>query len=136
MRKESGKRACLLVVDDESLNRELLRRVLHREYEIEEAEDASEALGVLERRGQDIKLILCDQLMPGGINGTQLAAMVRDKWPWIEFLLLTGYDDDPVVIEAKDKGLIGEVVAKPWRGSALKARIAERLDAAKPGPVS
>lgn len=132
MRKESGKRACLLVVDDESLNRELLRRVLHREYEIEEAEDATEALGVLERRGQDIQLILCDQLMPGGINGTQLAAMVRDKWPWIEFLLLTGYDDDPVVIEAKDKGLIGEVVAKPWRGGALKARIAERLDAAKP----
>ncbi|MCG8424355.1 MAG: response regulator [Proteobacteria bacterium] len=127
MSEAKRKQACLLIVDDEMLNRELLRRVLHRDYEIEEAEDANTALDILERRGEEIQLILCDQLMPGR-SGTQLAADVRENWPSIHFLLLTGYDDDPVVVEALDKGLIGEVVAKPWRGSALKRRIAQRLD--------
>lgn len=126
MSDECQNRACLLIVDDEMLNRELLRRVLHREYDIEEAEDATEALGILERRGTDIRLILCDQLMPGR-SGTQLAAEVRNRWPAIHFVLLTGYDDDPVVVEALENGLLGEVVAKPWRGGALKQRIAQRL---------
>jgi CheY-like chemotaxis protein len=63
----------LLIVDDEMLNRELLRRVLHRSYEIEEAEDAIQAINVLEQCGDDVRLILCDQLMPGR-SGTELAA--------------------------------------------------------------
>ena len=117
---------CLLIVDDEVLNRELLRRVLQREYDIEEAEDAAQALVVLERRASDVRLILCDQLMPGE-SGTQLAARVRDRWPHIVFMLLTGYDDDPDVRAAQESGLIRKVVAKPWRGHALKAFIAELL---------
>ncbi len=118
--------ACLLIVDDEVLNRELLRRVLQREYEIEEAEDVPHALEVLARRGNDVKLILCDQLMPGD-SGTQLAARVREDWPEIVFLLLTGYDDDPAVRVARESGLVRKVVSKPWRGRALKALIAELL---------
>lgn len=113
----------LLIVDDEMLNRELLRRVLHRSYEIEEAEDAIEAIKVLEQCGDDVRLILCDQLMPGR-SGTELAAEVRQRWPHINFLLLTGYDDDPGVVEAVENGTIAEVVPKPWRGAVLKKRIA------------
>ena len=113
----------LLIVDDEMLNRELLRRVLHRTYEIEEAEDAIQAITVLEQCGHDVRLILCDQLMPGR-SGTELAAEVRQRWPHINFLLLTGYDDDPGVVEAVENGTIAEVVPKPWRGANLKKRIA------------
>jgi two-component system response regulator HupR/HoxA len=113
----------LLIVDDEMLNRELLRRVLHRSYEIEEAEDAIQAITVLEQCGHDVRLILCDQLMPGR-SGTELAAEVRQRWPHINFLLLTGYDDDPGVVEAVENGTIAEVVPKPWRGANLKKRIA------------
>jgi response regulator RpfG family c-di-GMP phosphodiesterase len=122
-------RTCLLIVDDEPLNRELLRRVLHREYDIEEAEDASQALVILNACADKIDLILCDQLMPG-LSGTELAQQVRDKWPRISFLLLTGYDDDPAVQAAHGAGLVRDVVAKPWRGSALKARIHQLLDSA------
>lgn len=120
-------RTCLLIVDDEPLNRELLRRVLHREYEIEEAEDAKQALDILATHADKIDLILCDQLMPG-LSGTELAQRVRDNWPDITFLLLTGYDDDPAVKAAHGSGLVRDVVAKPWRGSALKARIHQLLD--------
>ncbi len=124
---EADQRPCLLVVDDEPLNRELLRRVL-REYRIEEAEDATAAMQVLERSAAHVRLILCDQLMPG-LSGTQLAERVRDRWPDISFMLLTGYDDDPAVKSAHERGLVCDVIAKPWRGSALKELIADTLEA-------
>ncbi len=128
MPEPKSKRAFLLIVDDEPLNRELLRRVLHREYEIEEAEDATEAVAKLETHGDRIQLILCDQLMPGR-NGTQLAAEVRTRWPTIRFMLLTGVDDDPQVLKSVDDGHIAEVVGKPWRGRALKELIIKTLEA-------
>jgi two-component system response regulator HupR/HoxA len=126
MPSESDIRPRLLIVDDEMLNRELLRRVLHRSYEIEEAEDANQAISVLEQCGDEVRVILCDQLMPGR-TGTELAAEVRQRWPHINFLLLTGYDDDPGVLEAKENGTIAEVVPKPWRGNKLKQQIASLL---------
>jgi len=125
--------ARLLIVDDEALNRELLRRVLQREYSIEEAEDAAQALQVLQECGDHVRLILCDHLMPG-LSGTQLAEQVRERWPHIIFMLLTGYDDDPDVREAEKSGLLRHVVAKPWRGQVLKGLIAAELAGAPSGP--
>lgn len=127
MPNESDMRPRLLIVDDEMLNRELLRRVLHRTYDIEEAEDASQAITVLERHDGVVHLILCDQLMPGR-SGTELAAEVRERWPNIRFLLLTGYEDDPGVVAAVENGTIAEVVPKPWRGAKLKKLIAALLE--------
>lgn len=129
MERDSSNRARLLIVDDEMLNRELLRRVLHREYDIEEAEDAMQALSILEQLQGQVRVILCDQLMPGR-SGTQLAADVHERWPQILFFLLTGFDDDPNITEAVEQGLVVEVVPKPWRGANLKARIAERMNGA------
>lgn len=126
MAPERGGPALLLIVDDEPLNRELLRRVLQRHYDIEEAEDAAAALEVLERRGHEVKLVLCDQLMPGK-SGTELAAEVSQRWPELIFMLLTGYDDDPAVTRAHAEGLVARVISKPWRGSALKRVIEDAL---------
>lgn len=126
MSSDDAQRVCLLVVDDEPLNRELLRRVLSREYDIEEAQDAQDAMRIMERRGADVRIILCDQLMPGR-SGTELAKDVSVRWPDTYFILLTGYDDDPVVNDAVNKGYIGEVLAKPWRGKLIKERISVKL---------
>lgn len=125
MSNASSGRVRLLVVDDEPLNRELLSRVLGREYDVSEAPDADAALQVLEGR-DDIRVILCDQLMPGRM-GTQLAEDVSTRWPGTHFMLLTGYDDDPVVAEAVAKGHVHEVLAKPWRGKTLKELIKRKL---------
>jgi len=109
----------VLIVDDEPLNRDLLRRVLHSEYECAEAEDADAAVAALESESP-FDIILCDQLMPGR-SGTELAADVRARWPRVAFLLITGYDDDPSVREAKARGLVSKVVTKPWTARGLKA---------------
>ena len=117
----------VLIVDDEPLNRELLRRVLQRDYDIEEAEDAAHALVAMEEHGEAIELVLCDQLMPGR-SGTDLAGEVHERWPGVIFFLLTGYDDDSEVLAAHAKGVIQGVVAKPWRAASLKQLIVKTLN--------
>jgi two-component system response regulator HupR/HoxA len=110
-------RVRVLVIDDEPLNRDLLRRVLQAEYEIDEAEDAVQAITRLE--ADEFELLLCDQLMPGR-SGTELAAEVRERWPDVVILLLTGYDDDPQVLDAQRRGVVDHVVPKPWTAKGLK----------------
>jgi two-component system response regulator HupR/HoxA len=116
---------CLLVVDDEPLNRDLLRRTLKRDFEVVEAEDAREAMVVLGER-DDVALVLCDQLMPGR-SGTELAREVRAMRPALPFVLLTGYDDDPDVTAARTSGFVAAVVAKPWQAPALRGLVARLL---------
>jgi two-component system response regulator HupR/HoxA len=116
----------VLIVDDEPLNRDLLRRVLHSEYECEEAEDAAAAVVQMESNGP-FDMVLCDQLMPGR-SGTELADDVKTRWPQATFLLITGYDDDPQVREAKARGTVRKVVTKPWTARGLKALLKTVLD--------
>lgn len=114
----------VLIVDDEPLNRELLRRVLFREYTILEAGDAEQAMCELDRMPVDV--ILCDQVMPGR-SGTELAREVRRRYPRTIALLLTGYEDAPEVGLACRDGVVFEVVGKPWAAPDLKAAIARAV---------
>ncbi len=118
----------LLVVDDEPLNCDLLSRILAKSYEVLTTESGEEALTVMEERGTDIQLILCDQLMPG-MCGTELAAEVKKKWPGTLFFLLTGYDEAPEIDAAMAQGQVHSLVVKPWRSKKLKASIEEALAA-------
>src|SRR5215468_10259889 len=93
----------VLVVDDEPLNRDLLRRVLFREYQILEAADADAALRIIGDSAVDV--MLCDQVMPGR-SGTDLAREVRRRSPRTVALLLTGYEDAPDVTRAAAEGVI------------------------------
>jgi CheY-like chemotaxis protein len=113
-----------MVVDDEPLNLDLLRRTLQRHFEVVEADSAGDAMRWLEAHGGDVALILCDQLMPGQ-NGTQLAATVRTRWPTIRFVLVTGVDEHDDVVTARKQGVVDEVVAKPWNAKALRSRLRE-----------
>lgn len=115
----------VLVVDDEPLNRDLLRRVLFHDYEILEAEDATQAQAVLEESGP-VDVLLCDHLMPGP-SGTELAATVRARWPRTVMLLLTGYEDAPEVVAARREGVVYEVIGKPWVAAQLRDAVARAL---------
>lgn len=120
-------RPIVLVVDDEPLNRDLLRRVLYREYHVVEAADADAALAVID--GHAVDAVLCDQVMPGR-SGTDLAREVRRRAPRIAILLLTGYEDAPEVARAIEDRSVDAVVGKPWVPAHLKeilVRAVQRL---------
>jgi CheY-like chemotaxis protein len=112
----------VMLVDDEPLNLDLLRRTLSRQFDVVEAESAAVALTWLEAHGGAVAVILCDQLMPGQ-SGTELAAQVRAKWPNIRFVLVTGVDEAAEVVAAKRAGVVDDVVGKPWNARALRTRL-------------
>ena len=119
-------RPTLLIVDDERMNRDLIRRVLHREFVILEAGDAAAALAHL--AGAAVDVIVCDQVMPGR-SGTDLLREVRQRYPRTALLLLTGYEDAPEIVQARRAGLTCEVVGKPWSAAQLREAIARALRA-------
>jgi CheY-like chemotaxis protein len=115
----------LLVVDDEPLNRDILKRLFYGQFEILEAGHGLDAQSILEERIVD--LVICDHLMPG-MTGAELTRLARQKWPTTVCLLLTGYDDDPMVTVASKEGAIFEVVAKPWLVAQMMAVVSRALE--------
>jgi CheY-like chemotaxis protein len=82
-------RARLLLVDDDSLMLSSLRKLL-REYEVQTAWSAREALAKLEQ-GTRYDLIICDVMMPE-MTGVDFLEAVRARWPALErhVVLMTG----------------------------------------------
>lgn len=94
------KKKVVLVVEDEPL---LLMAAVdlveEAGFEALEARNADEAIELLNAR-QDIRIVFTDIDMPGSMDGMKLAAMVRDRWPPVEIIIVSGhrkvtYDDLP-----------------------------------------
>ena len=71
----------ILIVEDEVLTSEYLEFMLQEAgYEAIPAASAEEAIQILEHR-DDVDLVVTDINLPGVMNGLQLAALVRSRWP-------------------------------------------------------
>ena len=116
----------VMVVDDEPLNRDLLRRALLFDYEVEEAADVRAALQVFETDGADVAVLVCDHMMPG-LKGTDLVRTVSSRWPRTVSVLLTGYQDLPEIQQARRDGVVFEVVAKPCMAPDIKEVVERAL---------
>ena len=82
--------AVVLVVEDEMLLRmRAVDMVEDAGFTSVEAVDADEAVAILESRS-DIALLLTDIQMPGTMDGLGLAHSVRERWPPIKIILVSG----------------------------------------------
>jgi DNA-binding NtrC family response regulator len=117
------RQAVVLCVDDDAGILASLRRLLRSEpYEVVTAPSAAQALACLRTRPVDV--VISDERMPG-TGGCELLAEVRQRWPWIGRVILTGYLGLPVTICGFQTG-IDSLIAKPWDDEALK-KILRRL---------
>jgi CheY-like chemotaxis protein len=73
------------------------------------AGNADQAIEVLERR-DDICIVLTDVEMPGSMDGLKLAAVVRDRWPPIQLLVVSGN----IVREKIDLPKASRFINKPY----------------------
>jgi CheY-like chemotaxis protein len=81
----------VLVVEDEPLLRLMAVDLVEQAgFEAIEATNADEAVRILETR-TDIRIVFTDIDMPGSMDGMMLAAAVRDRWPPIEIVIVSGY---------------------------------------------
>lgn len=85
----------ILLVEDETAVRELLKRVLDLNgYCVYEAPSGTEALQVWRQHRSDIRLLVTDMVMPGGINGRELANKLLAEKPDLKVIYCSGYTDD------------------------------------------
>ncbi|MEO7680186.1 MAG: response regulator [Sphingomonas sp.] len=83
--------AVILVVEDDALLRmAAVDLVEEGGFIAVEARDADEAVAILEVRG-DIRIVFTDIDMPGSMDGMKLAACVRDRWPPIRIIVVSGH---------------------------------------------
>lgn len=123
----------ILCVDDERIVLDSLSTQLKvafgDEYFIEVAEDADEALEVIDELSEDstkILVIVSDWLMPG-MKGDEFLVLVHQKFPKVIKILLTGQADETAIQRAKDQANLHCCLFKPWSNQELVETIKSAL---------
>ena len=110
----------ILVVDDESRMRKLVRDFLVRQdYEVLEAGDGEEALDIFYRE-KDIVLLILDVMMPK-MNGWEVCREVRENSK-VPIIMLTAKSDESDELMGFDLG-VDEYISKPFSPKILVARV-------------
>ena len=114
----------ILLVEDNALNRSLLCQILSADYDVEEAENGQEALGVLRQFGEGISLILLDIIMPVMDGYTFLSIMKADhSYYSIPVIVTTQNDAESDEVAALSHGAT-DFVAKPYKPQIILHRVA------------
>ncbi len=122
----------VLVVDDETaLVRITIKHLESLGYKTYSAKDGQQALQVLKDH-EDIDLLLTDVVMPGGIDGYQLALATKNAHPLLKVLLASGFTKTPEEHANGDReylaGLVGNLLSKPYNVATLANAVRRRLD--------
>lgn len=114
----------ILIVEDNEMNRSLLKSIICSQYQVLEAENGQEALAVLKEYKEDISLVLLDIVMPVMDGYTFLSVMKSDP----------AYSAIPVIVTTQNDGESDEVAAltlgatdfvvKPYKPQIILHRIA------------
>jgi len=121
----------ILVVEDNSKVRRLsVERVTDLGYQALEAESGDAAFALLQA-GASVDLVFSDVVMPGSLNGYELANKVGSEFPSIKVLLTSGYASD--IVGDRLGGSDGyEVLHKPYRQTELAQRLHALFEAPSP----
>lgn len=112
----------ILAVDDELSLLKLTTKILEsRGYKVLVANSAKKALSILEN--ESVEIMISDIIMPE-MDGYQLAAIVKEKYPDIKIQLVSGYSDDKNMALIDDE-LHQNILQKPVNALALLKRVHE-----------
>jgi len=122
-----GKGETVLVVEDnEALRRVVTRQLGELGYRVLAAENAAAGLALLDR--QSIDLLLTDVVMPGGINGRELARRARQRWPGLKIVFTSGFSEARLNGDAGPLSACIPLLSKPYRKEDLASAAREALD--------
>ena|SRR5579872_4998024 len=128
--QDGSERSTILLADDEPSIRKLLAAILLREgFEVMQAEDGGKALQLVAEHSGPIHLLVTDLMMPH-VNGYQLAQRIRESWPNIQVLYISGH----LGTEAGRKCVADGraiVLSKPFTLQEFLARVYELLKPAR-----
>lgn len=124
---------CVLVVDDQSDSRALLRTILSEigVNQIYEAQDGKTGMQFIDSSFDDVDLVMCDWNMPN-MTGIDLLRQIRSTGSQMPFMMITGRSDQGSVVEAKSLG-VNVYVRKPYSPTQIEAKlraVVQRMEAA------
>jgi signal transduction histidine kinase/ActR/RegA family two-component response regulator len=117
--KKNNHGRILLVEDDDEVAALVGEMLGQLGYEVTRAASAAAALGAL-ADGRSVDLIFSDIMMPGGMNGVELAREIKKRRSDIPVLLTSGYAEASVH-EAQRAGI--QILAKPYHIDELAAAL-------------
>jgi len=124
---EGGDEAILIVEDDALVRRYVVTQVQSLGYRTLAAGNATEALTIIDNGGE-IDLLFTDVMMPGSINGRQLAIEALNRRPSLKVLYTSGYAKNAMVQDGRlDSGVL--LLVKPYRKVELAGMIRTALRA-------
>ncbi len=106
----------VLVIDDEVRSVEALERILEDDFDVKKATSFPEAEAIL--ADEAIQVVLCDQRMPG-MTGVEFLKTVRERWPDVVRMIISGYTDAEDIIQGVNEAGIYHYVTKPWQPDSL-----------------
>ncbi len=106
---DDGQGLVVIAEEDITQRREIARYLQEHGFRVLEAADADEAMTLL-RSHSDVQAFVTDAHLPGKRDGYELARVVRERWPAIAVVMMSGHSDasfGPVLDGA-------EFIAKPY----------------------
>ncbi|MBC2769223.1 hybrid sensor histidine kinase/response regulator [Pusillimonas minor] len=120
-----GHEHILVVEDDDLVRTHVVTQLKGLGYRVTEAASGQVALDLIKRHN-DIDLLFTDVVMPGGMNGRQLADQAMALRPQLKVLYTSGYTENAIVHHGRlDQGV--HLLAKPYRRSDLAAKLRKAL---------
>ncbi len=116
-------RNTILIVDDDELNRELLKQMFEEEYSILMAQDGREAIALLRQHMDEVVVILLDLVMPV-LNGYQVLQVLNMKklLEKIPVVLITAQSDEQTEFSCYSLGA-SAVISKPFVAQTVRQRV-------------
>ena len=122
--RPGGRESVLVVEDDDAVRAYATDTLRELGYRVAEASRGSDALEILKRFGR-LDLLLTDVVMPGDLNGRELAEEALKRRPGLRVLFMTGYSRDAIA----RLGSGAHVLSKPFSHQELAEKVRTRLDA-------
>jgi class 3 adenylate cyclase len=107
----------ILYVDDEEHNLVSFAATFRKEYKVYTAMTGAEGIDIM--RNNDIKLVITDQRMPE-MTGIEFLEKITPEFPDTIRMILTGFSDIGVIIEAINSGRVFRYINKPWDENELR----------------
>ncbi len=123
----------LLVEDDEEVNRFSSEVLRDEGYHVISTHEGASGLRLLDAN-PDVKLLFTDVVLPGGMNGRQLADEARRRRPDLKVLFTTGYTRNAIIHHGRLDADV-ELLTKPFTSDALAKKVRQILDLGSDNPV-
>jgi two-component system cell cycle sensor histidine kinase/response regulator CckA len=117
----------ILLVEDDDMVRDLVALILTLQgYTVLKVGQANQALAMCQSYPSQIDMMLTDLLMPGGMDGRELAEQATRIRPGMRALLMSGYTTDALVLHGVEEG--APFLQKPFTKEQLAVKVRDVLD--------